>query len=232
MDLCVKIFINLASDLSNLPGFNSGYSQSNIITLVLPLTHGQHSNIALHSKIFLALINPLLNCEQLHALKLSTKSEASMLVSLLNQAVGDPYHLAQDFTLQSVLMAMIWFTHEYSRPERTPSKKKCSEYEMKLNSVSCELKSNLHLLVDEGVLPAIGAVLKLNGQEKLKATAARLLWSLAHEASVKTQILNDAAMVETLQGFRKFPSLQVASHCALELLGIQTEGMFTGDKNN
>lgn len=95
-----------------------------------------------------------------------------------------------------------------------------------MDTVTHELKPNLQLLVDEGVLSALKCVLKLNGQEDLQATAARLLWSLAHDAGVKMEILKDADITGALQSFHSLPSLKLneASHCALWLLEIQTEG--------
>lgn len=209
-----------------MPGFNTGFNRSDTIVTVLPLTNGQQSNLALHSKMLLALLNPLLDCEQLRALKL-TQSEASTLVSLLNQAVEDPYHLAQDSTLLSLLKAVIWFTHEYNRQDDIIGKT-CSEFESKLGSVAHELKLNLQLLVDEGILSALKPVLKLNGQEELQASAARLFWNLAHNTSVKKQILNDTDIVGALQDIHILPSpkLNVASHCALWLFGSLTDGTY------
>ena len=192
----------------------------------MPLTHGHDSKLALHSKMLLALLNPLLDCEQLHALKF-VKSEASEFVSLLNQAVEDPCHLAQDFSLLSLLRVGIWITHEYNRKNEALAKESCSKYENKLNSVSHELKSNLKLLVEEGILSVLKSVLKLSSQEQLQATAARFIWSLSHDASVKAQILEDAEIIGALQNFHTLSSLELklASHCALWLLEILTDGM-------
>lgn len=211
------------SDSSNLPAFNSNLSQSDAIVTVLPLTHGEHSNLALHSKILLALFNSLLDCDQLRALRL-TRNEASKFVSLLHQAcVEDPYHLAQDYTLLTLLRALIWFTHEYSSQDKTL----ISNYEKKLKSVSDDLKSNPQLLIEAGILSALKPVLKLKGQEDLQATAVRLLWSLAHDASVKKQILKDSDSLETIQDIYtcSSPKLNMVSHCTLCILGLQTKGM-------
>ena len=216
--------INCVSDSSNLPAFNSNISQSDSVLSVLPLTHGQMSNLSVRSKMLLALLNPLLDCEQLHALKL-TKSDANILISLLSQALEDSYHLAQDSTLLTLLRVMIWFTQEYSKPL---GKKACSEYENKLNSVTDELKSNLQLLVKEGILLALKPVLKLNGQEELQAAAARVIWNLAHNAEVKSLILNDSDNIGVLQDLHTLPlpKLSMATHCALWILGLQTNGMY------
>ena len=197
----------------------------------MPLTHGQHSNLALHSKMLLALLNPLLDCEQLHALKL-TQGEANKLVSLMNQAVEDPYHLAQDATLLSLLRVMIWITHEYSRGNTTPGKKKSSEYEKKLKAASLELKSNPIMLVNEGILSVLKPVLKLRHNEELQATAAQLLWSLSHDTSVKTKILDDNEIVGALQEIHTLSSLKLkmASHCTLWLLGIVAEGLYYNNR--
>ena len=177
--------------------------------------------------MLLALLNSLLNCEQLRVLKL-TKSEAGTLVSMLNLAVQDPYHLAQGSTLLTVLRAMIWFTHEY-RPSKIPDKKEISEHEIKLNYVTHELKSNLQLLVNEGVVLALNSVLNIKGQEELQATAARLVWSLAHDAHVK-KTSDDTDIVRALQDVHTFPSFQMASHSALKLIGFLPEGMFIDNK--
>lgn len=197
----------------------------------MPLTHGQSPSLALHSKMLLALMNPLLDCEQLHALKI-TRSEANELVSLMNEAVEDQCHLAQDTTLLSLLRVTIWITHEYSRKNETLDK--CSEYQNKLNTVSHELKSNNKVLAEEGILSVIKSVLKLSLQEELQETSARLLWSLSHEAIVKTQILNDTEIVGALQDIYTLPSikLKVASHCALWLLGIPLDGMSINAHNS
>lgn len=194
---------------------------------VLPLTHGEHSDIAYCSKILLALLNPLLDCEQLRALKLTSK-EANTIVSLLSQVAKTSCYIVQDFTLSTILRAMIWFTHEYSRKDKLVDMEKCSEYESKLNSVSCELKSNIALLMEEGVLSALKPVLKLDGQEELQAAATRILWCLAHDSSVQSQILKDIDIVGALQIFHtssSSPKLYAASHSVLWLLGLLSNGM-------
>ena len=110
-----------------------------------------------------------------------------------------------------------------------PGKKKISEYEIKLNSVTHELKSNLQLLVNEGFVLALNSVLNLKGQEELQATAARLVWNLAHDAHVK-KTLDDTDIVRALQVIHTSPSFQMASHSALKLLGVLPEGMLFDNK--
>lgn len=226
IECCLKPLINCASDPSNLPAFNSIFSQSDAILSLLPLTHGETPDLALHSKMLLALLNPLLDCEQLRALKL-TRDEAGTCVSLLRKAVEHPYHLAEDFSLLTVLRALVWFTHEFSRQDKSSGKKPCSAYESKLVSVLQELRCNIELLVKEDVLSVVKAVLKLSGEEELLATAARLLWCLAHDTAAKAQILSDNEIVQALQEIEKHhssPKLKLASHCALWLLGLQADG--------
>ena len=177
--------------------------------------------------MLLALLNPLLDCEQLRALKL-TKKEASTCVSLLRKAVEDPYHLVEDFSLLTILRSLVWFVHEYHRQDKDLSKKKaCSEYESKLVSISQELRSNIELLVEEGVLSAVKVVLKLDGKEEFRAVAAKLLWCLAHNTIVKAQILSDADLVGILKEIEKCSSteLNMASNCLLWLLDLQHHGM-------
>ena len=150
-----------------------------------------------------------------------------MCVSLLSAAVQHPHHLVEDYTLLTFLRALIWFTHEYNRQDKTQKKKKCSDFEDKLTSVSQELKCNIQLLVEEGMLSAFKSVLSLNGEDELQATAARLLWSLSHETTVQTQIqLNHPDIVEVLQDIHthsSLPNLNMASHCALWILGLGKE---------
>jgi len=222
--MCLEILINSASNPSNLPAFNSNLSQSDAILLVLSLTHGEVANLALHSKMLLALLNPLLDCEQLRALRL-TKNEANDCVSLLRRALEDPYHVAEDFSLLTILRAVVWFTHEHYRQDKSLGKEECSNYESNLVSVSQELRCNIELLVGEDMLSVVKAVLKLDGKEELQAMAARLLWCLAHDPAVKEQILSDSEIVEALQDVEKY-SLSKASYCALWILGLQTDGMY------
>ena len=194
---------------------------------VLPLTHGQDSNLALCCKFLLALLSPLLDCEQLNALKL-TRDEAKMCMSLLNEATVDPRHVSQDCSLLTLLRAMIWFVHEYSRKSKALDVKNCSEYEKKMGAVSHELESNTHLLVEEGFLSLLKSVLKLRNEEELQATAARLAWCLAHNMSIRTKMLDDAELIQILKDAQndESPQLSMASFCVLWLLGVQANGMF------
>ena len=220
--------ISCASDPSNLPGFNSILGQSDAILLLLPLTHGEISNLALHSKMLLALLNPLLDCKTLHALKL-TKGEASGYVSMLRKAAEDAYHVVDNFSLLTILKTLIWFTHEYHRQDKIPGKKPCSEHENELVSASQKLKSNIGLLVGEDVWSAVKVVLKLDGNEVFQALAARLLWCLAHDAAVKGKVLSDAEIIGTLRDFGKYssPELKMATYSISWILGLEADGMYT-----
>lgn len=222
--LCLKVMINCAANSTNLPAFNSGFSKSDTIVSILPLTHGQQCDSALYSKMLLSLINPLLDCEQLKALKLCRK-EANTCVSLLQQAFEDPFHMVQDFTLLTILNSVVWFTQEYSRKDIAPDK---SEYESKMESVLQELESNIKLLVEEGVLPILKSVLKLLGQDDLQEAASRILFNLAHDSTVQAQILADIEMNGILQEIHMqcLSKLHKASYGALWLLGLQDDGMF------
>ena len=208
-----------------MPAFNTTFNQSDVIVSVLPLTHGQHPILALYSKMLLALLNPLLDHEQLRALKL-TKEEANSFVSLLNEAITNPYHLAQDSRLTTFLWGIVWFTHEYDRKGTTPDKKTCSEYQNILVTVSHELESNAQLLVGGGLLSVLKPVLKLDSQQDLQSIAMRLIWRLSHDNSIKTKVLNDADIMRSLQDvqLQSSPELSIASHCALWLLGFQSIG--------
>ena len=176
--------------------------------------------------MLLALLNPLLDCEQLLALKL-TRDEANTCVSLLRKAIEDPQQMAEDFSLLTILRAIIWFIHEYHRQDKSLKKNACSEYESKLVSVSQELRCNIELLVGEDVFPCVKVLLNLSGKEELQATAARLLWCLAHDAAVKMQILTDNEILGALKDAenQSSPKLKMASHCVLSLLGLQADGM-------
>lgn len=216
--LCIKVLIMCASNPSNLPVFNSSFSQSDIIISILPLTHGQCSDLALHCKVLLALLDPLLDCNQLSALKLN-RSEANACVSLLSRAVIAPDHVWQDLTLLTLLRAVIWFSHEHHNQDPKLMSRDCSQYEEKLVLISSELKANIQLLVEEGVLSVIEDALKLNNQD-VRVTAVRLLWCLVHSPNIKLKVKQDAAIVKALQAIHScLPTeLSVATHCALWIL--------------
>ena len=223
--LCIKVLIMCASNPSNLPAFNSCLSQSDIIISVLPLTHGQYSDLALHCKMLLALLDPLLDCNQLHALKL-TRSEANACISLLSGAVVAPNHVSQDVNLLTLLRAMIWFSHEHHKQDPKLVIQSCSQYERKLILVSNELKCNMQLLVEEGALSVIEDALKLNIQD-VRITAARLLWCLVNCPSIKLKVKQNDAIVQALQNIHHNlpPELRVATHTTLWVLEQQTRGM-------
>lgn len=174
--------------------------------------------------MLLALLSPLLDHKQLHALKL-TRNEAKSFISLLNEAVVNPYYIAQDLSLLTFLRCMIWFTHEYNRKGTSLDKKVCSDYQKALVSVSLELEYNIQLLVEEGLLSVIEHVLKLDSQQELQSIAMRLIWCLSHNNSTKTTILKDADIIRTLQCVSS-PELSVISHCTLYLLGFHSSGKF------
>ena len=233
LHLCLEVLINCASDPSNLPAFNTCYDRSDAIISVLPLTHGQNSSIALSSKMFLSLLNPLLECEQLGTLKLS-RTEATACVSLLNIAFVTPHHMVQGSTLLTLLKVMIRLTHEYHRKcvktmdeKKWKKWKRCSDYEQKLLSVSIELKSNIQLLVEGGILWVLERILNSSLRDEIKVTAIQLLWSLAHSGTAKPLILENLRIIKALEDVSNHvssPEMIVASHCAIYLLGLQTEG--------
>lgn len=231
IDVCLKTLINLASNPTNLPAFNSYYCKSDVIVTVLPLTYGECPELALRSKMLLGLLNPLLDSEQLGALKL-VKDEASTCVSLLQIALKDVHHMAEDFSLLAILNALIWFTHEYHRQSKISGSKATSGFESKLVSVSQEIRCNIELLVEQGILSAVKDMLKLRGEEELQYTvaAAKLVWCLAHDTATKTKMVNDSEMIECLQEASKLLSptveLKLTCHCALLLLGMATDGRF------
>ena len=168
----------------------------------------------------MAFLSPLLDCVQLNALKL-TKNEASMFVSLLKKATGDAHHLVNDFSLATLLTALICFTLEYHRQDRNPRSKVCSDFEKRLVSTSQQLRSNIKLLAGGGLLTALKSVLKLCCEEKVLEAAMILLWCLAHDGAVKSQISSDADIVGALQRDFQTHKMQLASHCVLWLLDIQ-----------
>lgn len=196
---------------------------------MLPLTHGQHSNLALNSKMLLALLYPLLDCEQLCALKL-TNDEASTCVSMLREAATAIAHHLNGTDLMTYLRVMVCFTQEHYRLDPKLSHKNCSEYEKKLSLVSDELKTNLELFVKSGVLSVLSEILKLKDQIEVRIMAMRLLWCLAHSptVTVKTQILENDDIVQALQSSDETltPKLYMASRCVLALVDHLTKGMF------
>lgn len=218
------MLINCASDSANLPAFNTTFSQSDVIVSVLPLTHGQQPVLAHCSKMLLALLSPLLDHEQLRALKL-IRNEANSFISLLNEAIANPHHLAQDSSLLTILRCIIWFTHEHNRKGTNLDKKVYSEYQKVLDSVSLELEYNTQLLLEEGLLSVLKHVLKLDSQQELQSVAMRLIWCLSHDNSAKTTILKDADIVRAIQCVSS-PELSVTSYCTLYLLGFQSSGKF------
>lgn len=190
----------------------------------MPLTHGAHSGLALQSKMFLAFLSPLLDDEQLHALRL-TRNEARACVSLLNKALRSPYQIEQQgLNLLTLLKATMWFSHEHHRKDQKMDNETCSECEKKLCSVSNELKLNIQLLVEEGILLVLKALLR--SKENIQITATRLIWYLGHDTTAKSRILDDIG-IGALQDIYKLPSpeLHMASHCALWLLHYKSEGM-------
>ena len=223
--LCIKVLINCASNSSNLPAFNGSYSRSDIVVLVFPLAHGHHSDLALSSKMLLALLNPLLDAEKLHALKL-TREEAKCCVHFLSDAISTTSHLAYDFSLLTFLRMVSWFCHEYHKEEKKAYKHCSSEYEKHLITVSNELKSNAQLLVEEGILSILKSVLCSSLPEDVKSAASRLLWCLAHDMDIKARIMDDVDIVAALQDINSNPAhkLSLSSHCALFLLNSQATG--------
>lgn len=94
-----------------------------------------------------------------------------------------------------------------------------------MNSVAHELKTNLQLLMEEDILLVLKPVLSLKGEEQLQAAATRIIWNFAHDTKVKLLLLNDADIIGVLYTL-PLPELNMATHCALWLLGLQTNGMF------
>ena len=189
---------------------------------MLPLTHGDVPDLALQSKMLMAFLSPFLDCVQLNALKL-TKNEASVFVSLLKKATEGPHHLVDDFSLATLLKALISFTLEYHRQDENPCSKVCSDFEERLVSTSQQLRSNIELLAGEGLLIALKGVLKLCCEEEVLEAAMILLWCLAHDGAVKSLISSDADIVGALQQDFQVHQLQLASHCVLWLLAIKQD---------
>ena len=201
-----------------------------MIVLVQPLIYGEYPDIALHSKMLLALLNPLLDSDNLHALKL-TNREAKSCILLLKDTITAPYHLAQDVRLLTVLRAVTFFSHEYHRqnkPKKDVKKKnvKISEYEMSLSTVSDELKSNIELFIEEGILPVLNSLLDPKFDKEVQAATMRLLWCLSHSPAVRKQIMENADMIAILRDMQAHPSSELSqpSHCILWLLGVQSTG--------
>ena len=180
--------------------------------------------------MLLALLNPLLDSEKLLALKL-TRHEAKTCVQILSDAITAPYHLTQDtcISLLTVLRAMIFFSHEYHRQDKKDAEKHTTiEYEKNLSTVSSELRSNMQLFAEEGILPVLKSLLDSKLDEEVQVATLRLLWCLSHSPTVRTQIMENADIVAALQDKHASPELSVPSHCAIWLLGVQTKGMPKG----
>ena len=191
------------------------------------MTHGQHSNLAVLSKMLLALLNPLLDCEQLCALKLAM-NEAKHCVSLLSEAFAVPANHFQGSTLLTYLKVMVGFSQEYHRQDGGLLLRDCSEYEKKLVLVSDELKANAETFVKCGVLSVLSEILKLHIEIEVRVLAVRLLWCLSHNPTVKIQMSKNGDILRALQCYNlsQSPKLHMASHCALFLIDHKTPGMF------
>ena len=223
--MCLKVLVNCASNQSNLPAFNSSFNRSDVISTVLPLTNGRHVVPALHSKMLLALINPLLNAEQLHFLKINA-TEARNLVSLLKQAMEST---ECGFSLTTMLKVFIWLSHQYQNHNLIESDDThFSNFERQLCHVAIEIfTSNIQLLMKEGLIPVLRKILCETKKCAVQVLASRLIWCLAHNPETKAILLNsEPCMVEILQQHHidqaSVQELHLASHCALWKLGVLT----------
>ena len=179
--------------------------------------------------MLLALLNPLLDSENLLALKL-TRHEVKSCLRIVSDAITAPCHLTQDISLLTILRAMIFFSHEYYRQNKKAIEKHTTtEYEKCLLTVSSELKSNVQLFAEEGILPVLKSLLDLKLDEEVKVAVLRLFWCLSHSPTVRMQLIESADAIAAIQDMHTqcHPSseLSLPSHCALWLLSVQAKGM-------
>ena len=212
-----------AVDRSNLPVFNSAYGRSDIIVTLMSL-NVENPEIAINGKMLLALLSPLLNCEQIQILAIS-RAEAKICISRLKRALEDPNHMAEDCSILTILNGLIWLTHEYHNGKIV--KKNCSNRESQMIAGMQKLTKNIEFLVEEGLVSVLTTILKLKGKEEVQATAARLVWSLAHVSSVKMQIYNNHEIVAVLNIQKQCnlsSEFKTAVRCVLHILDLQTNG--------
>lgn len=226
LHLTLKILMSCASDSYNLPAYNYAYSRSRIILSLLHFVHGQNSSLALLSKMVLALLSPLLNADQLHALML-TQAESRACVTILVEAAKSPNFTTAGCTLLTTLKILIWFTHQYYK-QSSNQIDSVSDFVKQLSHASDNLKSNVHLLVECGIMSAIEAILTQVESTSIQLAATRLVWSLAHTVGSDPIKQAFSGIVEGLKSLRETtsPELQQAVRCTLWILGFQSNGKF------
>ena len=98
--------LNFAYDTANLPMFDS----CNITPLLLTFARCPHFESALLSRIVLSFLTPLLNYEQLPALKLD-KVETAYFASTLQQAMHSSDQEAEGYSILELLKIITCFTN-------------------------------------------------------------------------------------------------------------------------
>ena len=176
--------------------------------------------------MLLTLLEPLLDCDQLRALKLA-RNEANVCVSLLSEAVKAHTLEVKEATLLTHVRVVVGFSQEYHRQDQKLLHES-SEYEKKLVLVSNELKANVQLLVESGLLSILKDLLEVIVQDEVRITVVRLLWCLCHDPAIKAQVLGDSDIVGALQKtyVNLSTDMTVVSHDLLSLVDHKTEGSF------
>lgn len=221
--------MSCASNPDNLPAYNYAYSRSSIILSLLHFVNGQDASLALLSKMLLALLSPLLNAEQLYALKL-TLAESRACVNILVEATKSPNLAAAGCTLLTTLKILIWLTHQYYRQSNNQKDAGdgISDFVKQLSHAADSLKGNVHLLVECGIMSAVEEVFTQVRSNRIQLAAARLVWSLSHTIGSNLIKQKFFGIVEGLKSHSEtpLPELQQAVQCTLWILGFQNNGKF------
>lgn len=228
--------LNFGSDATNLPMFDS----CNIVPVLLTFARCPHFESALLSRTLLSFLTPLLNYEQLPALKLD-EADAMYFTSTLQQAMLSSDQEAEGFTIHELLKIMTSFTksccglpssfeaHNQVEAKALTSEKsgKVSRHLGEIAKHSKMMEENISLLIETDILSILEQHLQVADMEI--AETALLLWNLLHHAPVKHIVLRKhPSIVSSLCAFLKSPqnTTQQEALCALILLGSAEQSMY------
>lgn len=222
------------------------FDSCNITPLLLTFARCPHFESALLSRIVLSFLTPLLNYEQLPALKLD-KVETAYFASTLQQAMHSSDQEAEGYSILELLKIITCFTNScYGLPlsfkdckHRTKShnqaevttetcgmSNKVSRHQCELMKYSKMIEENISLLLEADILSILEQLIQVADEESRTAVAI-VLWNLLHYTPVKQHILMEhSSIVSSLHALLKSSqsSTQQAVLCALILLGSIEEG--------
>ena len=216
------------------------FDSCNIIPILLTFARCPHFESALLSRTLLCFLTPLLNYEQLPALKLD-EADAAYFTSTLQQAMLSSDQEAEGFTIHELLKIITSFTksccglpssfeaHNQTEAKALTSEKsgKVSRHMSEIAKHSKMLEENISLLIEANILSILEQHLRVTDAET--AETALLLWNLLHHAPVKHIILREhPSIVSSLCAFLKSPKnvTQQGALCALVLLGSVEQSMY------